>query len=69
MVEVDGEYRRSTTCNHAEGTAEPDRPGTVSTGLVESPVRRESHAGFGERVGETDELKGSHRASARLNGG
>ncbi len=32
---------------------------------VESPVRGDVHAGFGGRVGETDQPKGWHRAPAR----
>jgi len=36
------------------------------TGMaVESPVRGDVHAGFGGRVGETERLKGRHRAPAR----
>jgi len=34
---------------------------------VESPVRRESHAGFGGRVRETDLGQPRHRARARPN--
>jgi hypothetical protein len=34
---------------------------------VESPVRRESHAGFGGRVRETDLEQSRHRARARPN--
>lgn len=31
----------------------------MTTGMpVESPVRGDAHAGFGERVGETDQPKG-----------
>ena len=38
----------------------------MNTGMpVESPVRGDVHAGFGGRVGETDQPKGWHRASAR----
>ena len=32
---------------------------------VESPVRGDSHAGFGGRLGETDRPKGRHRAPGR----
>jgi hypothetical protein len=36
------------------------------TGMpVESPVRGDVHAGFGGRVGETDQPRGCHRAPAR----
>jgi len=36
------------------------------TGMaVESPVRGDVHAGLGGRVGETERLKGRHRAPAR----
>jgi hypothetical protein len=38
----------------------------MTTGMpVESPVRGDVHAGFGGRVGETDQPKGRHRAPAR----
>lgn len=38
----------------------------MNTGMpVESPVRGNVHAGFGGRVGETDQPKGRHRAPAR----
>ncbi len=38
----------------------------MTTGMpVESPVRGNVHAGFGGRVGETDQPKGCHRAPAR----
>ncbi len=38
----------------------------MNTGMpVESPVRGDVHAGFGGRVGETERLKGRHRAPAR----
>jgi hypothetical protein len=33
--------------------------------FVESPLRRESHGGFGGRAGETDLRKRRHRAPAR----
>jgi hypothetical protein len=39
----------------------------LTTETVESPVRRESHAGFGERPGETDRRQRRHRAPGRLN--
>ena len=38
-----------------------------TAGIVESPVRREAHAGFGERPGETDPQQCRHRAPGRLN--
>jgi len=34
---------------------------------MESPVRWEPHAGFGERPGETDQQQCRHRAPGRLN--
>jgi hypothetical protein len=34
---------------------------------VESPVRGDTHAGFGERLEETDRQQCRHRASGRLN--
>jgi len=38
----------------------------MNTGmLVESPVRRNSHAGFGGRPAETEQPKGRHRAAGR----
>lgn len=38
----------------------------MNTGMpVESPVRGDVHAGFGGRVGETDQPRGRHRAPAR----
>jgi len=38
----------------------------MTTGMsVESPVRGDVHAGFGGRVGETDQPKGWHRTPAR----
>ncbi len=38
----------------------------MTTGMpVESPVRGDVHAGFGGRVGETDQPRGWHRAPAR----
>ena len=38
----------------------------MNTGMpVESPVRGDAHAGFGGRVGETDQPRGRHRAPAR----
>ena len=38
----------------------------MSTGMpVESPVRGDSHAGFGGRLGETERPKGRHRAPGR----
>ena len=38
----------------------------MTTGtLVESPVRRNSHAGFGGRLAETERPKGRHRAAGR----
>jgi len=33
---------------------------------MESPVRWEPHAGFGERPGETDQQQCRHRAPGRL---
>jgi transposase len=39
----------------------------VCDGFVESPVRRKSHAGFGERPGETHRPKGRQGAPGRLN--
>ena len=55
-----GGYRRcrpTFTVGHHAHTA----------GIVESPVRREAHAGFGERPGETDQQQCRHRAPGRLN--
>ncbi len=38
----------------------------MTTGmLVESPVRGNSHAGFGGRPAETEQPKGCHRAAGR----
>ena len=38
----------------------------MTTGmLVESPVRGDSHAGFGGRPAETEQPKGRHRAAGR----
>jgi putative transposase len=37
------------------------------TGLVESPLRRKAHGGFGERPGETGWRQRQHRAPGRLN--
>jgi hypothetical protein len=34
---------------------------------VESPVRGDTHAGFGERPAETDRRQRRHRAAGRLN--
>ena len=34
-------------------------------GLMESPVRGNTHAGFGGRPAETDRLKGRNRAAGR----
>ena len=40
----------------------------MSTGMpVESPVRGDSHAGFGGRLGETERPKGRYRASGLPN--
>jgi hypothetical protein len=39
----------------------------LTAGTAESPVRREAHAGFGERHGETDRQQCRHRAPCRLN--
>ena len=33
---------------HGAGTAEPNANATVATGSVESPVRGDAHAGFGD---------------------
>jgi len=39
----------------------------MTTGmLAESPVRGNSHAGFGGRPAETERPKGRHRAAGRL---
>jgi len=35
--------------------------------LVESPLPRDGHGGFGERPGETDREQSRHRAPGRLN--
>jgi hypothetical protein len=35
-------------CKHGEGTAEPNANATVNDGPVESPVRGDAHAGFGD---------------------
>ena len=38
----------------------------MNTGMpVESPVRGDSHAGFGGRLAETERPKGRHRAAGR----
>jgi hypothetical protein len=38
----------------------------MNTGMpVESPVRGDSHAGFGGRPAETERPKGRHRAAGR----
>jgi hypothetical protein len=37
----------------------------MPTGLVESPVLSNGHAGFGRRAEETDQSKDRHRASSR----
>ncbi len=38
----------------------------MTTGMpVESPVRGDSHAGFGGRLAETERSKGRHRAAGR----
>ena len=39
----------------------------LTAGTVESPVRGETHGGFGERPGETDRGQPRHRAPGRLN--
>jgi site-specific DNA recombinase len=48
---------------HPLGEGEP----RLTAETVESPVRREAHAGFGERHGETDRQQCRHRAPCRLN--
>jgi cytochrome d ubiquinol oxidase subunit I len=43
----------------------PTQP-RLTTGPVESPLRRDPHGGFGERPGETDRGQPRHRAPGRL---
>ena len=40
---------------------------THPAGTVESPLRGDTHGGFGERPGETDREQSRHRAPGRLN--
>lgn len=38
----------------------------MTAGTVASPLRREAHGGFGERLGETDREQSRHRAPGLL---
>jgi len=38
----------------------------MTAATVESPLRREAHGGFGERLGETDREQSRHRAPGLL---
>jgi len=40
---------------------------TPSADTMESPLRGNTHGGFGERPGETDREQSRHRAPGRLN--
>ena len=40
----------------------------LTADAVESPLRRETHGGFGERSGETDREQSRHRAPDLLSG-
>ena len=47
-----------------------DGPSTsLTTETVESPLRREAHGGFGERLGETEPEQSGHRAPGLLSDG
>ena len=72
--------RRDRTVQHGESTGHPvplSRPEDpqplapadhdLTTDPVESPLRGDTHGGFGERPGETDREKPRHRAPGRLN--